>query len=68
MSKILDQRVFDKENMFGKGQENSGLSEYFTGKSYVNPLTKPGESTVALANVTFARATVLSPGSGKCNI
>ena len=53
MSKILDQRVFDKENMFGKGQENSGLSEYFTGKSYVNPLTKPGESTVALANVTF---------------
>lgn len=53
MSKILDQRVFDKENMFGKGQGNSGLSEYFTGKSYVNPLTKPGESTVALANVTF---------------
>ena len=53
MSKILDQRVFDKENMFGKGQENSGLSEYFTGKSYVNPLTKPGESTVALVNVTF---------------
>lgn len=53
MSKILDQRVFDKENMFGKGQENSGLSEYFTGKSYVNPLIKPGESTVALANVTF---------------
>ncbi len=53
MSKISDQRVFDKENVFGKGQENSGLSEYFTGKSYVNPLTKPGESTVALANVTF---------------
>ena len=53
MSKILDQRVFDKENMFGKGQENSGLSEYFTGKSYVNPLIKSGESTVALANVTF---------------
>ena len=53
MSKISDQKVFDKENIFGKGQENSGLSEYFTGKSYVNPLTKPGESTVALANVTF---------------
>lgn len=53
MSKISDQRVFDKENIFGKGQENFGLSEYFTGKSYVNPLTKPGESTVALANVTF---------------
>lgn len=53
MSKISDQRVFDKENIFGKGQENSGLSEYFTGKSYVNPLIKPGESTVALANVTF---------------
>lgn len=53
MSKISDQRVFDKENIFGKGQENSGLSEYFTGKSYVNPLTKPGKSTVALANVTF---------------
>ena len=53
MSKISDQRVFDMETIFGKGQENSGLSEYFTGKSYVNPLTKPGESTVALANVTF---------------
>lgn len=48
----MDQQ-FEKENLFGLGAENSGFSQYFIGKSYLNPLTKPGESPVFLANVTF---------------
>ena len=42
--KIMDRDVFDRENIFGLGQENSGSAQYFIGKSYVNPLTKPEES------------------------
>ena len=48
----MDQQ-FEKENLFGLGAENSGFSQYFIGKSYLNPLTKPGESPLFLANVTF---------------
>lgn len=51
--KVLDKESFDKENIFGLGEKNTSLAEYFTGDSYVNPLTKKGESAVALSNVTF---------------
>ena len=51
--KIMDRDVFDRENIFGLGQENSGSAQYFIGKSYVNPLTKPEESPAVLTNVTF---------------
>lgn len=44
---------FDAQNIFGKGTPNTGFAQYFTGESYLNPLTKPGESAVFLANVTF---------------
>lgn len=44
---------FDKQNIFGKGQANTAYAQYFVGNSYLNPLTKPGESAVFLANVTF---------------
>ena len=51
--KLLDQREFDRENHFGLGQPNTAYAQYFIGNSYLNPLTKPGECPVFLANVTF---------------
>ena len=51
--KIKDKETFDQVNVFGQGAENSAYAQYFIGTSYLNPMTKPGESTVALANVTF---------------
>jgi quercetin dioxygenase-like cupin family protein len=51
--KIMNEEVFDKENIFGKGQANTAFAQYFVGESYLNPLTVPGESPVFLANITF---------------
>lgn len=51
--KIMDEEVFDKANVFGKGQANTAYAQYFIGESFLNPLTVPGESPVFLANVTF---------------
>lgn len=51
--KIQDKATFDKANVFGLGQENTAFAQYFIGNSYLNPLTKPEESPVFLANVTF---------------
>ena len=39
--------------MFGLGEPNIAYAKYFIGNSYLKPLTKPGESVVSLANVTF---------------
>lgn len=44
---------FDKENVFGLGQENTAFARYFIGNSYLNPLTEQGACLVFLANVTF---------------
>lgn len=49
----MNENEFNKINVFGKGNPNDGFAMYFTGNSYLNPLTKPGESAVFLANVTF---------------
>ena len=46
-------RNFDDENIFGKGQENTAYAKYFIGKSYLNPLTRAGESSLRMSNVTF---------------
>ncbi len=43
--KTTDGAAFARENVFGLGQENSAYAQYFTGKSYLNPLTVPGEET-----------------------
>lgn len=51
--KTMNEAEFDHENVFGKGQANTAFSQYFIGKSYLNPLTVPGESPVLLINVTF---------------
>ncbi len=51
--KIQNQAEFEKVNIFGTGAPNDAFARYFTGKSFLNPLTQPGESAVFLANVTF---------------
>ena len=48
----MNKEEFNKQNIFGIGNENTGFAKYFTGKSYLNPLTNPNK-TVFLANVTF---------------
>ena len=45
-------KTFEKANIFGLGVENSAYARYFTGKSYLNPLTEPGKGPF-FANVTF---------------
>ena len=39
--------------MFGMGEPNTAYAKYFIGNSYLKSLTKPGESVVSIANVTF---------------
>jgi quercetin dioxygenase-like cupin family protein len=51
--KYRDRKEFEKANMFGLGVPNEMFSEYFLGNSFLNPLTKPGECPVLVANVTF---------------
>jgi len=51
--KIIDKKEFDEANVFGMGQPNTAYAQYFVGESFLNPLVKPGESSLFLANVTF---------------
>jgi quercetin dioxygenase-like cupin family protein len=51
--KIMNEEVFNKENVFGKGQANTTFAQYFIGESYLNPLTMPGKAPLFLLNVTF---------------
>ena len=51
--KTINKEIFDKENILGQGIANEAFARFFIGNSYLNPLTKPGESAVGLANVTF---------------
>ena len=50
--KVSNQAEFEKQNMFGTGEPNTGFAQYFKGESFLNPLTKP-EDNLFLANVTF---------------
>ena len=50
--KIQNESAFEQKNVFGKGTENTAYAQYFTGASFLNPLTDP-KKTVFLANVTF---------------
>ena len=49
----MNDNTFDKENIFGIGQPNTGFAQYFVGESYLNPLVDPAKSSLFLANVTF---------------
>lgn len=47
-----DSAVESHGGFFGLGKPNDAYAQYFTGRSFLKPLTVPGE-TVVLANVTF---------------
>lgn len=51
--KIFNRGDFEKANVFGTGEPNTGFAQYFIGNSFLNPLTTPGKCPVFLANVTF---------------
>ena len=53
MSKFVSEKEFDKANVFGKGQPNDAYAQYFTGASFLNPLTNREQTSVFMANVTF---------------
>lgn len=44
---------FEKVNVFGKGTFNEAYAQYFTGDSFLNPLTDTKNTSLFLANVTF---------------
>lgn len=50
--KITNKEEFEKQNVFGTGNANTAYAQYFTGESFLNPLTNP-ENGLFLANVTF---------------
>ena len=49
----MNRKDFEKANIFGQGNSNDAFAQYFTGKSYLNPLNELGESNVFVANVTI---------------
>lgn len=51
--KIMNKDEFEKVNIFGTGKANIDYAKYFTGDSFLNPLTEFGTSPIFLANVTF---------------
>ncbi len=51
--KIENQDQFNEINVFGLGTPNDAYAQYFSGQSFLNPLTNPQETAVFLANVTF---------------
>lgn len=50
---ISDREAFDKANVFGIGQPNTGFARYFIGNSYLNPLTDPKTYPLFAGNVSF---------------
>lgn len=51
--KYASKQDFKQANMFGTGLPNLMLAKYFTGKSYLKPLTMPGKAPLFITNVTF---------------
>ena len=49
----MDYKDFEKQNVFGKGQENTAYAKYFIGTPYLNPLSTPSAGKPFFANVTF---------------
>ena len=65
-----DDEKEEYESFFGLGEENKAYEKYFTGKSYLNPLTDMTKTNLFIANVTFEHHSfdVSSPGTStaKC--
>ena len=51
--KTANKNQFEKENVFGTGVPNSGFAQYFSGESFLNPLTDPQTCGLGIFNVTF---------------
>lgn len=51
--KYADESKFNEVNVFGKGVFNRDYAPYFSGNSYLNPLSMAGEPKLFAANVTF---------------
>ena len=49
----MDYKEFEGKNIFGLGAENTAYAKFFIGRSYLNPLTAPGDGKPGYANVTF---------------
>lgn len=54
--KALKREDFEKQDSFGIGAPNNAYAKYFTGNSFLKPLTEHGDCPVFLANVTFEPA------------
>lgn len=44
--KIMNKDEFEKVNIFGTGKANIDYAKYFTGDSFLNPLTEFGTSPI----------------------
>ena len=53
MSRISDKVSLEEAVNFGVGAPNDAYAQYFTGHSYLRPLTEYGQCPVFLANVSF---------------
>ena len=50
--KIINKEDFEKINIFGTGKPNDAFAQYFTGNSFLNPLTG-SNCSLHVSNVTF---------------
>ena len=51
--KFADKTEFEQVNVFGAGVPNEGFAQYFSGESFLNPLTDAKKGEFPLFNVTF---------------
>ena len=51
----MQEKEFERQNVFRKGAENTAYAQFFIGTSYLNPLTSP-QNKPFFANVTFEPA------------
>ena len=49
----MNEQEFDKINIFGRGEPNDAFAQYFSGKSFLNPLTDMEKVKLFAGNVTF---------------
>lgn len=49
--KTKDRKEFEKQDSFEIGAPNDGFAEYFTGQSYLKPLTEPGKTPGAVITI-----------------
>ena len=48
----MQEKEFERQNVFKRGAENTAYAQFFIGTSYLNPLTSP-QNKPFFANVTF---------------